>query len=160
MRLIVGLCVLVAIAGCAGHATAPASTSTTPLAVAKSAVAAAKPKPTVTPLSFYASQYLRIIAPLNAELATLSNIANPTQAQLDEMASKIEVADTALLRAPWPSTKAQSDIETLVRADGALIGDLQQNDGPNASRDAGTTTADAQIVRADLGLPPVRTVSS
>ena len=136
---------------------APNSKSTAPV-VATTALAA-KPTPTATPLSFYASQYLRIIAPLNAGLANLSNVANPTQAQLDDLASKIELADAALLRSSWPSAKAQGDIEALVRADGALIGDLRQNDGPNASRDAGTTTADAQIVRADLGLPPVRSVT-
>ena len=142
---------VLALAACGGSTAPTTVTSTPPPAVAP---VVAKPSPTPTPLSYYAAQYTRLVTPFNTALDKLGNA--PTQAQLNDLADKTTAADVALLRASWPSAKVQSDIEALVRSDGAVIGDLQQNNGAEFTRDAETATANAEIVRADLGLPPVK----
>lgn len=141
---------IVLAAGCSnGKPSAAVTVSSTP----RQPNAPATPKPSSTPLAWYGQQYIRIVTPFNAAIAALNTVSDPTQAQLENVAMRTRAADTALIRATWPSAKVQSDVETLARAGGAMVGDLEQNNGTEFARDAETAAADAQIVRADLGLP-------
>jgi hypothetical protein len=120
-----------------------------------------------------ADEYLRIIAPANAAHRLWSKKAksydsNTTvEQQASDLAPLIaayEDADNALLRVDWPPSIAE-DIKALVAANGALIGDLRAADSQDVlsrsswltqvSQDGGKSAAAANIVRADLGLPPM-----
>src|SRR5262245_54894906 len=119
-----------------------------------------------------AQTYLRIVKPANAEADRFNAKANrwddsTTNAQAAKDAAPliaaIQKADGKLLRVHWPAA-TEADIKALIRADGALIGDLRALKGVDMSsagslsnqfeRDAGDVQAAANIVRADLGLPP------
>lgn len=151
----------IALTACSNHAPGattqlPPTSSAAAVAVHTTAPALARPTPTPTPLAWYAQQYLRIVAPANTAIDGM-NSDNPSQTQLNDVAAKYRAADIALLRAHWPTPKTQADIETMVRADGAVIADLEQNNGADFARDSETAAADAQVIRAELGLPPVPT---
>jgi len=119
-----------------------------------------------------AQEYLRIIGPMNAEFARFQAKAkgwddNTTGPEAAEDAAPVIAAirkgNNELLRVSW-STSTMSDVKEMVRADGALIGDLAGLAGVDLfsvgnwssqfTQDAGRLQAAVNIVRADLGLPP------
>jgi hypothetical protein len=121
-----------------------------------------------------AQEYLRIVAPANAALDTFNKKESSydknttTQQVATDLAPVIaayQEADNALLRVSWPSSIA-TDVKAMVTADGALIGDLQATTvqdvlssgswATQVSQDGGKSVAAANIVRADLGLAPVK----
>jgi len=105
------------------------------------------------PLSVYAAKYSAIIAPANAYAGMLPT--NPSAAQLTTLAAADSAADNQLLRVAWPTPAITADVKAMVSADGAEIGDLQQDHDSALAADQGKAVAAANIVRADLGLPPV-----
>jgi hypothetical protein len=113
-------------------------------------------------LASLGAQYLAIVAPENAALRSVPK--GLTAANVAPVVAAAETADNALLRVAWPSS-VLADVKLLVAADGAVIGDLRAvgPGGPPAGgtwltqyeTDAGKQQAAAQVVRADLNLPPV-----
>jgi hypothetical protein len=121
-----------------------------------------------------AQTYLRIVKPANQASEALRKKAShwtdsttPAQAAKDAepTIAAYRAADNALLRVDWPAA-TRWDVKELVRADSALIGDLEALEGLDAFstgnwssqfvQDAEKVGAAANIVRADLGLPPYK----
>lgn len=101
-----------------------------------------------------AKQYLADVAPVNAL---------PRSTTAPVYAATVAKFDTLILRQRWPSD-ARLDIRALVVADAALVGDYNSVSSSNVlngsalsattQRDNQADTTAANIVRADLGLPP------
>jgi hypothetical protein len=149
----------------AGTPTTSSAFARAPAATSQAAPTSAPPSPIAssTPLSVYAAQYEALIKPANDAFAAVRALPSNTTdaaitAALAKTAPVIEAADAALLRVPWPPNVA-TDIRALVTADGPLLADLA-NLSPStideALRESGVANAAANIVRADLGLPPVK----
>jgi hypothetical protein len=156
---VAGLVVL-GLAGCGGAATVA---GTAP-AVSQAPAAAVTTAPAVD----YAAQYLRIVGPANTALAAFGKAAQAlpagaTAADVARLAAPAladaQTADNKLLRAVWP-VSAQADIKALVTADAGLIAALQDTSASaqdyltGVSQAGAKAGAAANIVRADLGLPP------
>jgi hypothetical protein len=118
-----------------------------------------------------AQQYLDIVRPGNAAvndfIAKASHWNDQTsasQAAKDAapLIVAIKKADGELLSVQWPA-ETRADVKELVKAHGALIGDLTALESVNIlsagdwvnqfTQDAGKANAAGRIVRADLGLP-------
>ena len=113
-------------------------------------------------------QYLAAVAPYNAALDTFKKRYRNgfTLSQLHSgithaLADALQQFDSAILRLPWPQ-QVLPDVRALAAADAVELGDLHNavnaTDGPTWARQA---TADidmaneaANILRADIGLPP------
>jgi hypothetical protein len=154
------------VAGCSKSAP---STSTKPsisaAAVNQSAApvspAASPTTASATPLAFYASQYLADGKACMAAQDVLHNAPNSaTGAQLQVMATNIvkacQAANAVILRQSWPAN-VLADLRAEVTADGPVFGDLTDmlSNSGSLLRDSGIANAAANLVRADLGLPPV-----
>lgn len=117
------------------------------------------PAATDKPLSFYAAQYLRIGKPCIEAQAKLKAATSDSDAiaRGKETASACQNSNAALLRANWPPA-VMADIRAEVLADGPIIADLNDlaNNADSVVRDSGPANAAANIVRADLGLPPIK----
>jgi hypothetical protein len=117
-----------------------------------------------------AQTYLRIVRPGNAAVDSFKAKAarwnhNTTGVQAAKDAAPliaaIQKADRQMLRVEWPPSTT-ADVKDLVRAHGALVGDLNALETLNIlsagdwvnqfTQDAGKAAAGANIVRADLGL--------
>lgn len=152
-------------AACGGSKSAAPSTTTTPPAT----TAAAKP-------DFHAlgQQYLKIIAPANTQIEAFNKktntyTENTTAEQVakdaEPLAAAVDKASTDLLHVDWPAS-IQPDVKAMVTAYGVLAGDLRSVGSQNIlsianwatqlGQDAGRARAAANIVRSDLGLPPVK----
>jgi len=102
-----------------------------------------------------AKQYLADVAPANAL---------PQSTKPPTYAAAVDKLDTLLLSQRWPST-TRADIRALVAADAAVVRDqnaspssnILNGSGLNATtqKDVEADTTAANIVRSDLGLPPV-----
>ena len=151
-----------ALVGCSTSKASPAAAPSQTPPATSSPAAVVSPAASATPLSFYAAQYLRLIKPANDALNALQALpSTSTDADYGAAAAKIapvyQAVDAALLRAQWPAN-VMVDIKALVTADGAVIGDLSNLTASTVDtmvRDSGTASAQSNIVRADLGLPPV-----
>jgi hypothetical protein len=140
-------------------------------ALAVPAAALAQPQATVAPsTSKLAHTYLAIVAPVNRAIDRWDASNAPTKttgqtARVDSpLIAAITRADNRLLRVHW-SPRAAADIRSMVKADGAVIADLAIDiQGVQAFsvddldsrfvRDLQQVGTAANIVRADLGLPP------
>ncbi len=128
-----------------GPGPSPAAASTAP----------ASPLVTVN----YKAQYLRIVTPANDAIDTLksSTGVSQLQARANAVAQAFQTADDQLLRAQWPAS-VTPDIRAMVLADGPVIVDLRDlintYESGTLQTALGSSTAAAQVVRADLGLPP------
>lgn len=121
--------------------------------------ATAAPTPTEKPLAFYAAQYQRISKPCEDAQAKLkaTNGDAAIIAAGSVIFSACQAANAALLRAHWPA-KIDADIRAEVVADGPILADFADlpNNARNVVRDSGPANAAANILHADLGLPPVK----
>lgn len=156
------LVVIILLAACGASKAAPA-----PAAPVASVSSGHDTTTTSTPAVNYGQQYLAIVGPANAAGNAAVIPDNPTGARLAQVFAPViaayQKADDALLRAQWPAG-AQADIKAMVTADGAVIGDMNAAAGQNAlsaaswetqlSSDGAKAKAAANVVRADLGLPP------
>lgn len=157
--LLAALAAAGALAGCSTAAKTTSTATTTSRAVAASTTVASSPS--TKPLSFYAAQYSRIVAPANAAIDKLKAMpSTATDADVAAVAASIvpvvQKVDAELLRAQWPPN-VLTDIKAMVAADGPLLGDLNNLSAANmdaAIRESGAANAAANIVRADLNLPP------
>ncbi len=126
-------------------------------------------KPTTTSkATSYATgrDYLRLVARFNAALAHFQAEAkddtdSTSTKQIAKEAAPVTAAlrafDNAALRANWPPS-VRADVRALIRADAGFRSDLEQlaytRDWSGLTRDAEASSAAANVVRADLGLPP------
>ncbi len=78
--------------------------------------------------------------------------ANPTPAQLDQLAAEMRSAQAQLSALRWPG-QAETDIRTLVDELGPLAADLARGDAGAVSTAAGALTSASVTIRTDLGLP-------
>jgi hypothetical protein len=141
----------IALAGCGATKSAPTAAPTT----------MASPIATSTPVAFYATQYDDIATPgLAAEAALEGLPASDTTAQRQVLATNMvtveKTADAALLRDTWPPNVAP-DVRALVAATAPLLVDLADLAAHKATlvNDLATAKAAANVVHADLGLPPL-----
>ena len=156
--------VIALLAACGGNTlkASHAATVSNTASVTNAATMSAAPTPSPTPLSFYAAQYLRIGKPCEDAQARLKalpdNSPDSTYASVAAaVATACQESNSALLRAQWPEN-VYTDIKAEVVADGPVLGDLADliNNIKNVVRDSGPANAAANIVRADLVLPPVK----
>jgi len=170
---------LMFVAGCGGSGSPKAVTSATPKATSFSATqlspsgaasasdstSAPGPSgsssalgPSATPLSWYASRYLAIVTPAQQAVTTFEGIHRPaTDAQIRAgfaiVKKAVDACDAALLAVSWPG-RAQVDVRTVVRDDATELADFEALNLTKARSDASILKRDANLVRADLGLPP------
>ncbi len=161
--------VVALVSGCGGGGGGNANSTAVPAATTTHHDMTTQSTPSTEEL---AQTYLRIVNPGNAEADRFNaKAARWNDQTTGEQAAKdaqpliagIQKADRELLRIDWPAPIA-ADIKELIRVQGALIGDLRGLENVNAfsagswsnqfSQDVGKLTAAANIVRADLGLPP------
>jgi hypothetical protein len=159
------------LAACSSNGSKSAA-PTTAVAAPVATTAAVQAATTTAAAIDYKAQYLAIVAPANAALRTwraaLDKLGNdPAASDVARVTAPLitayESTDNALLRAQWPAN-AEADIKNLVTTDGTLTGDLNAAGGQNVfsaaswesqvASDGGKAGAAANIVRADLGLPP------
>jgi hypothetical protein len=159
--------VLVVAACGGGNSAAPNTTTTKPAATTTAT--------TAPDLDALGQQYLTIIGPANQAVnefnkKTTTYTDNTTAEEVARdaapLADAIDKASNDLLQVDWPAS-IQQDIKELVKAYGALSGDLRSvgnqtifsiaNWTTQFAQDGGRARAAANIVRADLGLPPVKT---
>ena len=177
--VVVPVVALMFVAGCGGSGSSKAVTSATPTATSSSAVqssppaalsppdstpapgpsaSSSAPSPSATPLSWYASRYLAIVTPAQQAVTTFEGIHRPaTDAQIKAgfaiVKEAVDACDAALLGVAWPG-KAEADVRSVVRDDATELADFEALNLTKARSDAGILERDANLVRADLGLPP------
>jgi len=159
--VLAGLAVL-ALAGCGSGGTANTAAPTSTSAAATAPVATPSPaSPTAHPLAFYAAQFLRLTAASHTAQDKLRDLLGAstlqqTQAATTALVQVEQITNAQLLRAEWPPSVG-ADIRALVLAEGPLLGDLSNiaTGSGSVGKDSGAVTAASNIVRADLGLPPI-----
>jgi hypothetical protein len=150
---------------------APSPSATVAVAVSSPAVVSASPTPSTLTQADAGAKYLALISPANAALDKIN--AEPAlpdnatlqqaQTQLQPYATALQTFDLQALRVHWPMS-AVADMKTLVTSDAVVINDIESIGGQDVlsitawenqiGQDAGKSNAGAQIMRADLGLPP------
>lgn len=165
--LAVAVIVVSTLAGCSSHAAttvgrAAATTHSASTVGSSTALPpAASPGATGHPLAFYAAQYLadgKACMAAQDVLHKLPNDATDAQAQAaaTNVVTACQAANAAALRQEWPAN-VMADLRAEVTADGPVFGDLADlvDNVDNLARDSGAANAAANLVRADLGLPPL-----
>jgi hypothetical protein len=123
-----------------------------------SSASSSAPGPSATPLSSYASRYLAIVTPALQAVTAFEGMHRPaTDAQIKAgfaiVKEAVDACDVALLSVAWPG-KAEVDVRSLVRDDATELADFEALNLTKASSDGSVLRRDANLVRADLGLPP------
>jgi hypothetical protein len=144
--------VLILAAGSGLGLAACGSGSSSTAAVSPPAASSAPAAATTAPSVNYGQQYLADVAPANA--ATKAITASDTITSPDVLALGTAAAATAreLLTQPWPAS-AQADVHALALDAERVNSDIKGQDITSLQADVETLDAQAQVVRADLGLP-------
>lgn len=161
--MLVSSAVLIASA-CGGGNSATPNTTTSPPATTPTAT-------TAPDLDALGQQYLKIVGPANQAVddfnkKTTTYTDNTTAEEVARdaapLADALDKASNDLLQVDWPAS-VQQDVKEMVKAYGALSGDLRSvgnqtifsvaNWTTQLAQDGGRARAAANIVRADLGLP-------
>ena len=111
--------------------------------------------PTTKPAVNYGQQFLTDVAPWNAATADLNSSDGLTSQAVITAASEAVVAARSLLGQSWPTT-AQADVHTFAVELDTINEDVQQDNATKFRNDVTTLNADANVVRADLGLPSIK----
>jgi hypothetical protein len=162
--LAIGFAAVCITAGCGGstHASAPVSSAKSVTTVVAT--------PTTTAPPDHGQIYLRLAAPANAAvdmfdrgLRALSPNMDLPASLLLPYAAAVNTFDEKILRVKWPPN-TEADIKTLVQDDSVLVADLSAANNQTAlsagsfenqlNSDEAKDGSEAQIVRADLDLPP------
>jgi len=133
-----------------------APTSTTPTTtVTTLAPVAAAPTTATTVAMNYGQQYLADVAPVNTALAQLG--ANPTITSAGAQAAGQQAVNTArlLLTQTWPSADGP-DVHSLGVEFETISADIASGNFPKFRDDVTTLDADANVVRAELGLAAIK----
>jgi hypothetical protein len=136
------------LAGCSSGSSSRAAVSPP---TASSAPAAATTAPSVN----YGQHYLADVAPANAAAKAIT--ASDTITSPDVLALGTATAATArkLLTQSWPAN-AQADVHALALDAEKVNSDIESQDTASLQADVETMEAQAQVVRADLGLPATK----
>jgi hypothetical protein len=159
----------IALAACGGSSTAlSTSTSssgfslfgTTTTSGPASSTTAAPPTSTSTtsatkPAVNYGQQFLTDVAPWNAATANLNSSDGLTSQAVLTAASEAVVAARSLLGQSWPTT-AEADVHAFAVELDTINEDVREDDATKFRSDVTTLDADANVVRADLGLPSIK----
>jgi hypothetical protein len=156
------------------NASSPADTTTATGTVAETTTAATTKTQSTPTQQELAQTYLTIVGPANIAIDTFSKKANrwtdqTTSAQAAKDAAPlipvIDAVTNELLRVQWPAA-TQPDVKELARDWATVNGDLASLSSVDAlsasdwarqfTSDITKASADSNIVRADLGLPPVK----
>jgi hypothetical protein len=152
--------VVLALSAC-GSAAAPTASPTPPTTIAArtTTTAAATGVTTTQPPALtraeQAAKFLKIVAPLNAEVDALDARypkGPSTMAEALPIIKPLATFDDEVLRIGLTG-QAAVDARALVTADEATIVDIQTSDGSEYNRDTGTVDSADNALRADLGLP-------
>jgi hypothetical protein len=95
------------------------------------------------------------MAPWDTALAGLKPSDGLTSQPVITAAREAVVSARSLLGQSWPAT-AQGDVHIFAVALDTINEDVQENDFPKFESDVTSLDADANVVRADLGLPSIR----
>jgi len=150
--IVIGGLIITGITACANTAPALGSTASmgpgTKYQIAGSTATVAASTPSVN----YGQQYLADIGPANVAVKAVPSNAVLTSPSV--LALGTATADTAreLLAQSWPSN-AQADVHALALDAEKVNTDIKAQDETAFLSDAEAMTAQAQVVRADLGLP-------
>jgi hypothetical protein len=112
------------------------------------------PTPTTAAVN-YAQQFLTDVGPWNAATADLNSSDTLTSQAVITAANEAVVSARSLLGQSWPPT-AEADVHTFAVALDTINEDVQEDNFPKFRSDLTTLDADANVVRADLGLPSIR----
>jgi hypothetical protein len=102
----------------------------------------------------YGGQYLADVAPSNAASDKLSRTDSFSSPDVIAYSNAVLAFSNTLLRQQWPAN-ARADTRALASGLAKVYGDIQDRDTAAWTADENATFADAQAVRADLGLQPV-----
>jgi PBP1b-binding outer membrane lipoprotein LpoB len=151
MKAVLAACAAVAalvLAGCGSAAPATSKASAPP----STAASPAAPSSAVN----YQQQYLADVAPYDVDVSKInpnaSSVTDPTIVAVQQASATLA---RTLLEQSWPAS-ATADVHAMAVA-AAKVGTDLSSDAllANLTSDAATADADAQVVRADLGLPGV-----
>jgi hypothetical protein len=95
------------------------------------------------------------MAPWNTATAEIKQGDGLTSPAVITAAREAVVSATSLLRQSWPSN-AQADIHTFAVELDTINEDVRDNNLSKFDNDVTSLNADANIVRADLGLPSIK----
>jgi hypothetical protein len=102
----------------------------------------------------YGQQFLTDVAPWNAATAKITSSDTLTSPAVIDAAQEAVVTARSLLSQSWPSS-AQADVHTFAVELDTINEDVQEDNVTKFRDDVTTLDADANVVRADLGLPSI-----
>ncbi len=111
--------------------------------------------PTTSPAINYGRQYLADVAPWVAAAKRASGSGTLTAPAALAAGRQAVAAARQLLRQTWPAS-AESHIHSLAVEFDTVNEDIVENNVPKYENDGTTLNADANVVRAELGLPSIR----
>jgi hypothetical protein len=103
----------------------------------------------------YGRQFLTDVAPWNAATANLNSSDGLTSQAVITAANEAVVAARSLLGQSWPSA-AQADVHAFAVELDTINEDVREDNLTKFRDDVTTLDADANVVRADLGLPSIK----
>ena len=95
------------------------------------------------------------MGPWNAATADLNSSDTLASQAVITAANEAVVSARSLLGQSWPPT-AQADVHTFAVELDTINEDVQEDNFPKFRSDLTTLDADANVVRADLGLPSIK----
>jgi hypothetical protein len=156
-----------ALAACSSGSLTSSSTSTSTSSTSTSSPSAStSTSGTVSPTSLapststtadvsYGQQFLTDVAPWNAATANLNASDGLTSQAVITAGNEAVVAARSLLGQSWPPS-AQADVHTFAVGLDTINEDVREDDSTKFRDDVTTLDADANVVRADLGLPSIK----
>lgn len=159
IKILAGIGTLALTAGLAACGSVTHTTASAPATASQPASHAASPSATAEPAINYGQQYLADVAPYNR--AAAGSKANPDATWTSPSTIATATASTTfgrlLLSQSWPANAA-ADVHALAIGCLAIAGDIADQDYDGTQTVEEQTTAEAQVVRADLGLAAVPNV--
>jgi hypothetical protein len=95
------------------------------------------------------------VAPWNAATANLNSSDGLTSQAVITAANEAVVAARSLLGQSWPPS-AEADVHTFAVGLDTINEDVREDNSTKFRDDVTTLDADANVVRADLGLPSIK----
>ncbi|MFZ0664736.1 MAG: hypothetical protein WAM97_03215 [Acidimicrobiales bacterium] len=136
-----------------GLVTTTTSAATTTTAAPATTTTAA---PTTTTVATdYGQQFLTDMAPWNTATKAITPTDGITSQAVITAGQEAVVSARSLLQQSWPSN-AQADIHTFAVSLDTINEDVRDDNLSKFDSDVTTLDADANVVRADLGLPAIK----
>jgi hypothetical protein len=151
------------LAACSSSSAAPTTTTsasvTTTTAVPTTTTAApttttTAAATTTTAATNYGQQFLTDVGPWNASTKDLNSSDGLTSQAVITAGQEAVISARSLLQDTWPAN-AESDIHTFAIALDTINEDVQEDNLAKFRNDVTSLDADANVVRADLGLPSI-----